>query len=228
MKKLFGSILFFTALSTGAANAATISANQGSASTGSYSGNFSSNNDRFEVNFTLTENSFARFETFGYAGGTLADGTLIADGGFDPTLTLFGSTISVTTSYFGDINEIRYSESSGNAWDDLIAVDDYVHPDEDAYNLHPVELTFLAPGNYTIVLTQFGNNYDNQFGWTESGDPDYVDRSWDPQGEFPRTNAYALQVNITPVTAVPVPAAMWLFGSGLFGLLWSEKRKQVI
>jgi len=197
MKKLFGSILFFTALSTGAANAAV--------TTHQFTGNFNTGNDVFTYAFTITEDTLATFETFGYAGGTLANGTIVADEGFDPTLTLFGSTLPTSViSDDGDSVESRESASSEFSWDDLI-------------------ILTLAPGNYTIALTQFDNNWNTAINsWTNLAVDSFIDSA-----NNQRTSAYALQVTLEPAP-VPVPAAMWLFGSGLFGLLWSAKRKQVI
>lgn len=197
MKKLFGSILFFTALSTGAANAAV--------TTHQFTGNFNTGNDVFTYAFTITEDTLATFETFGYAGGTLANGTTVADGGFDPTLTLFGSTLPTPViSDDGDSVESRESASSEFSWDDLI-------------------ILTLAPGNYTIALTQFDNNWNTTINsWTNLAVDSFIDSA-----NNQRTSAYALQVTLEPAP-VPVPAAIWLFGSGLFGLLWSAKRKQVI
>lgn len=199
MKKLLGYILFFAAMSTGVATAA-VTTNQ-------FTGNFNTGNDVFTYAFTITENTLATFETFGYAGGTLANGTTIADGGFDPTLTLFGSAFETTpvTSDGGDaVGENRKSAISDYGWDDLITLT-------------------LAPGNYIIAVTQFDNNWNTTINsWTNLAVDTFID-----SGNSPRTNAYALQVTLEP-SPVPVPAAMWLFGSGLFGLLWSAKRKQVI
>jgi len=197
MKKLFGSILFFTALSTGAANAAV--------TTHQFTGNFNTGNDVFTYAFTITEDTLATFETFGYAGGTLANGTPVADGGFDPTLTLFGSTLPTPViSDGGDAVEDRESTIDNYSWDDLI-------------------ILTLAPGNYTIALTQFDNNWNTTINsWTNLAVDSFIDSA-----NNQRTSAYALQVTLEPAP-VPVPAAIWLFGSGLFGLLWSAKRKQVI
>jgi len=197
MKKLFGSILFFTALSTGAANAAV--------TTHQFTGNFNTGNDVFTYAFTITEDTLATFETFGYAGGTLANGTTVADGGFDPTLTLFGSTLPTPViSDGGDAVEDRESTIDNYSWDDLI-------------------ILTLAPGNYTIALTQFDNNWNTTINsWTNLAVDSFIDSA-----NNQRTSAYALQVTLEPAP-VPVPAAIWLFGSGLFGLLWSAKRKQVI
>ncbi|MDO9162751.1 MAG: DVUA0089 family protein [Methylococcaceae bacterium] len=197
MKKLLGSILFFAALSTGAANAAV--------TTHQFTGNFTTGNDVFTYAFTITEDTLATFETFGYAGGTLANGATVADGGFDPTLTLFGSTFeTLVISDDGDAVEDRESASSEFSWDDLITLT-------------------LAPGNYTIALTQFDNNWNTGTNsWTNFAAESFIDAA-----NNQRTSAYALQVTLEP-SPVPVPAAIWLFGSGLFGLLWSAKRKQVI
>jgi len=150
MKKLFGSILFFTALSTGTANAAV--------TTHQFTGNFNTGNDVFTYAFTITEDTLATFETFGYAGGTLANGTTVADGGFDPTLTLFGSTLPTPViSDDGDSVESRESASSEFSWDDLI-------------------ILTLAPGNYTIALTQFDNNWDTTINsWTNLAVDSFID-----------------------------------------------------
>jgi len=197
MNKLFGSILFFAALSTGAANAAV--------TTHQFTGNFTTGNDVFTYAFTITEDTLATFETFGYAGGTLANGTPVADGGFDPTLTLFGSTLPTPViSDGGDAVEDRESTIDNYSWDDFITLT-------------------LAPGNYKIALTQFDNNWNTAINsWTNLAVDSFIDSA-----NNQRTSAYALQVTLAPAP-VPVPAAMWLFGSGLFGLLWSAKRKQVI
>ncbi|PPD48307.1 MAG: hypothetical protein CTY13_04795 [Methylobacter sp.] len=196
MNKLFGSILFFAALSTGAANAAV--------TTHQFTGNFTTGNDVFTYAFTITEDTLATFETFGYAGGTLADGTPVDDGGFDPTLTLFGTTYPKPPTGDDNVDSRESVLSEGFSFDDLI------------------ELT-LAPGNYIIALTQYDNDWDTTTqSWTQAASNSFTDI-----GLYTRTNAYALQVTLAPAP-VPVPAAIWLFGSGLFGLLWSAKRKQVI
>jgi len=54
-----------------------------------------------------------------------------------------------------------------------------------------------------------------------------------PDGENPvipvnRTNAWALDiVNVASASAVPVPAAAWLFGSGLLGLIVLARRSRL-
>ncbi len=39
------------------------------------------------------------------------------------------------------------------------------------------------------------------------------------------TNSFNVSLTLAPVSAVPVPAAAWLFGSGLLGLLGAARRK---
>jgi hypothetical protein len=43
--------------------------------------------------------------------------------------------------------------------------------------------------------------------------------------EWPATNQYYDNLNLG-VAAIPVPAAVWLFGSGLLGLVGVARRKQ--
>jgi len=49
-----------------------------------------------------------------------------------------------------------------------------------------------------------------------NGEQDYFDKTFD---------IYAWAVRSGDVSAVPVPAAMWLFGSGLLGLIGVARRK---
>lgn len=72
-----------------------------------------------------------------------------------------------------------------------------------------IEMQAIAAGSSSLLLSEYGLNP-----WASAGsvlNPDYVNAS----------------VNITgaPVSAVPVPAAIWLFGSGLLGLIGLAKRK---
>jgi len=71
-----------------------------------------------------------------------------------------------------------------------------------------IEMQAIAAGSSSLLLSEYGLNP-----WASGGsllDPDYVDGS----------------VNITgTVSAVPVPAAVWLFSSGLIGLIGLAKRK---
>ena len=59
------------------------------ASATSFSGNFTNDNDKFQVSYTVPELSFVTFRTFGYGGGTNGDNQVILPGGFESMLHLF-------------------------------------------------------------------------------------------------------------------------------------------
>ena len=60
-----------------------------SASTISFQGSFSTD-DQFQIFSFVAGPGPAVLRTFGFAGGTNGNGTVIAAGGFDPILSLFG------------------------------------------------------------------------------------------------------------------------------------------
>lgn len=80
----------------------------------------------------------------------------------------------------------------------------------------------------------YPNNRGNQFGW---GDANASDSTADVASTFSltgedavngQTTLYRIQsvtLELAPATAVPVPAAAWLFGSALMGLTLVRRRK---
>jgi len=69
--------------------------------------------------------------------------------------------------------------------------------------------TSLLTMNGTGVLT--GNGFDP------------TGATWSFSGESP--TSYSMTITSTGIPAVPVPAAVWLFGSGLLGLVGIARRK---
>jgi len=70
-----------------------------------------------------------------------------------------------------------------------------------------IEIQAIAEGNSSLLLSEYGFNP-----WASGGsliNPDFIDGS----------------VNVSSVSTVPVPAAIWLFGSGLIGLVGFSRRK---
>lgn len=70
-----------------------------------------------------------------------------------------------------------------------------------------IEVQAIAAGNSLLALTAYGLNP-----WASAGsliNPDSVDAT----------------VNVSSVSAVPVPAAIWLFSAGLLGLYGAGRRK---
>jgi hypothetical protein len=154
----------------------------------SLTGNLADANDIASFFFTADGTSTVTIRSYSWGGGTNAQGTTIAPGGFDPVLTLFNST-------------------NGN----------YIL-DRDDISSTPLNLDFqlsqvLAAGNYRAVLSASGNYANGAFpggnfsdGFT--GGTDF----------FGRTSAYAfdiLNVNNTTPTAVPEPSS--LIGTAVAG-----------
>lgn len=88
---------------------------------------------------------------------------------------------------------------------------------------------FINTGPFSNILTGYGF-------WTGTEDLDpyyYPNYAWrfsdngSQQGTIKANAAYAWAVRTGDVTAVPVPAAFWFFGSGLLGLIGIARRKTV-
>lgn len=196
-----------------------------SAATFSFTGTFTADDDVQLFDFTVAGASTIALRSYGYGGGTQADGNLVSAGGFDPILALFDNT--------GLLIAINDDDTSGTVNADPIttfAWDTYLE-------------TTLAAGDYIVAVMQYDNRPGtNTIGSTLLSDGfKYTD---DPfftaalggcsNGQFcdtggnNRTNKWAFDVlNVDSATqvVVPVPAAIWLFGSGLIGLIGVSRRK---
>ena len=69
----------------------------------------------------------------------------------------------------------------------------------------------LAPGSFNFDATP-GNYFVSFFGFADMS--------------VPQLGQYGIEISQVPA-AVPVPAAVWLFGSGLLGLVGMTRRKKV-
>jgi hypothetical protein len=100
----------------------------------------------------------------------------------------------------------------------------------------------LSAGDYTVAIMQydnFANGPTLSDGFARTGNPFFTGtlvgcsngQFCDVSGVDPynnRTNEWAFDIlNVTTATeVVPVPAAVWLFGSGLMGLIGILNRKK--
>lgn len=179
----------------------------------SFTGNLNTDNDRFYTTFDVTANSSVTLRSLGYAGGTNAAGTVLADGGFDSQLFLFTSTGTLLEQ--DDDSSDEASASSGLSWDALITLN-------------------LTVGSYVAVLTQYNSDFvsgDLFTGvWTPAGVSNFVD-----VGGNQRTSAYAFDIsgdaidNVvgTNTNNVPEPASLALLALGFLGLGFSRKAKKI-
>ena len=77
-------------------------------------------------------------------------------------------------------------------------------------------------GDFYIRLMEIGNTQADGSGDTYSGGTFRVVDHYD-SGIYTDTSIFG---SVEPIAAVPVPAAVWLFGSGLLGLVGIHRRKQ--
>jgi len=168
-----------------------------------YTGTFDSDDNVVYVQLDLAEDSLIQFESFGYAGGTMSDGSVVAEGGFDTVLHLFQPF--GTEILDQDDGASRVSASSGLALDFLAQM-------------------YLTAGQYFIAITQYANFWDGGV-WSGAQTDGFVDFA----GNI-RTNQYAFEYAVLDapvVSAVPIPAALWLFAPALAGLFGFRRKAAV-
>ena len=112
------------------------------------SGTFSTDNDVVLFDITTTTAQNYTFYTTSYAGGTNADGSTTAAGGFDPVLTLFTAPAPGTF--------VPNAVGGGSNSCTGVGTDPGTGFCEDAYFTET-----LDPGSYILALTEFPN-YSNQ------------------------------------------------------------------
>ncbi|MEO8223445.1 MAG: DVUA0089 family protein [Gammaproteobacteria bacterium] len=118
----------------------------------SFTGNFTRDDDVQLFNFTVGVASTVRLVSWSYAGGVNAAGTTIAEGGFDPILSLFtaAGTFIDRNDDGGDGDPagscpVATSAVTGQAWDTCFD-------------------RALDPGNYIVAVAQFDNFHINDLG----------------------------------------------------------------
>lgn len=91
------------------------------------------------------------------------------------------------------------------------------------YKNDTIDLSFLGPisGSFSIRLYEVGDTGANGAGATYSGGTFRVT-------DYYEGSAYNIGISgtVAPVSAVPVPAAAWLLGSGLLSLIGLKRKRQ--
>lgn len=184
-------------------------------------GSLSADDSVFTYNFSSTGTQLYNFYTTSYGGGTNADGTKTAAGGFDPILTLFSSSSGKVIGFGG---------GAGKCTGVLVA-DPTTHLCDDA-NFTAL-LTF---GSYTLDLTEFPNAAVGKLsdGFLFSGSPTITgDVCGVRGGKFlesdvapcvQRTSKFA--VNVNPVAAAtPEPSTFLMVFPALAALVGINRRR---
>jgi hypothetical protein len=90
---------------------------------------------------------------------------------------------------------------------------------------------YVAP-NYCLTNTGPFSNLQSSYYWSATEYAPSTTNAWifymnlgGQDGFYKTSNGYAWAVQSGDVSAVPVPAAAWLFGSGLIGLIGLARRK---
>jgi len=189
----------------------------------SFEGTFLTDDQVQLFDFTLTSPETVSFQTFGYGGGTNAEGVLIPPDGFESLLTWFGT----------DGSYINNSDTCG-------AGNSYKGACLDAYGQ-----VALTAGTYTLALTQSGNNANCQAGFpgdlgcgfSEQGQGNYTPTTTGDPGCTAFCGTFGTQENgnwavdilnvssaSAPGSTTPEPVTMLLAGCGL-ALIGLAKRR---
>ena len=184
----------------------------------SFQGTLAADDEVDLVTFDVDAPTNVTLRSFGYAGGTQQDGTVVPAGGFDPILNLFDGTGALIVGNDDGRSEpglcaVPSDPASGGPFDACLVV-------------------ALEAGSYTVSVSQFDNfpiGDTLSGGFDFSGAPNFTAEHGCPNGQFcdvlgnDRTNAWAFDV--TASDAVPEPAS-WAFGLlGAAGLAWLGRRR---
>lgn len=170
------------------------------------SGNLTADDDVQSTPFSTTQTENYLFFTTSYAGGTNADGTTTAAGGFDPILTLFDSSG----------NTINYNDDDTTGF---VGTDPTTGLAADSYFAQ-----VLGPGTYTLSISEYDNfATTNSSSWSEAGNSDFTSNFSNPFNPLPgpfldqtgdqRTSSYTYDIVSTPLPTVPEPSGAEAFAA---------------
>lgn len=220
----------------------------------SFTGDFAQDTDVALFTFSTDGSSTITLRSYGYAGGTQGDGNVVADGGFDPLLTLWDDTghLIGTLEPNGYLNDDGDYDANGNLTSPADCTLVSASSSGTGLCLDSLYSGILSAGTYWLALTE-SNNYGpdflaNPFAW--DGNPgDYSATAFGCAGGQPfcdygqnvrdghwaldiqgvtlaqtQTRQDALDLFTPPPATVPAPSTLALAGLGLAGLAGRRKR----
>lgn len=193
--------------------AALLASTAASAADFSFVGTFGLDSSKAAYSFTVGAPGTVTLATLGYAGGTNAAGATIAQGGFDPVLSLYGSD-GFVIDYSDDGEGVALDSATGVGGDALLSL-------------------ALGAGTYTVILSQYDNFGPAFLGgntFAFEGQPNFRDGFVDFYGSQ-RNGGFALDilgVDGASITAVPEAStwAMLVIGFGIVGA--AARRRQAV
>jgi len=210
----------------------------GAASAGSFSftGTFNTDDELHVFSFVAGPGS-AILRTWGYAGGTNANGQLIAPGGFDPVLSLFGpdstlqaSTPLEVTNNDGAPGTVPQDPTTFAAFDSFIDTATAI-----------LNTPLIAGQTYFLVLTEndnvpFGPSSTFGDGFSEQGLGDFTGPNFGcGAGPFcdqtvnQRNGDWAVDItgvnSAQDLNATPEPGSLWLAGCAMAVIVAVRRRK---
>ncbi len=201
--------------SIAAAGFCAVIASSAAATTFSYTGTLDYDDSLGYTYFTVDSPSIVTLQTFSYAGGTQADGNVVAAGGFNPIISLFDPTDSlIAFNSFGTTPPVGVDPVTGYSFDASMEL-------------------LLDAGAYVAVVTQYDNYATGPSFWDgfeRFGDHWFTSMFACSNGAFcdvggdNRTAEWAMDISI--IAAVPLPASLPLLMLGLGGLAVLRRRKR--
>jgi hypothetical protein len=184
------------------------------ASTFSFSGTFTHDDDVQLFSISLLADTILEARTLSYGGGVNAASVVISAGGFDPALWLFdGSGLIVGSNQDGSCPPLQLD--NGECFDS-----DLVLP--------------LPAGEYILALTQWGNFANGPTladGFSASGSGDYTGGPFFDIFANPQNGNWAVDIltadnaSELPATTVPEPASFGAVGLGLIAAGYFRRRR---